>query len=167
MDKRVQNLIKLLRYVILVFFIVDLLFMVIAPAVSLSTNQAFGLVSEYESEMRISPDANVNAEATNTVSIYAMMCGALIAITLWEAYIITTRAQKGNAFCIKNVYALRRSSVYAFALSLVFLAFTIQIPAIFTGFCVGLFIAAGIFELVLAALFELARKMNEENELTI
>lgn len=149
------NIPKVLKGILVVLLILSPVFMILMPYL-------FGLVSE---EVVVSDISIVNSKAVTLV--FFETCGVMCWFTLLFLYKILNTVIKSTPFVYENVRYLKYISYLFAAAGVILIVKSVLDFSILTPVIAILALLASMFCQTLAAVFDKAIRIKEENDLTI
>lgn len=100
------------------------------------------------------------------ILLYGIL-GIISVLILWELRKIFQTVLNENCFIMQNVASLRKMSIFSFLIVIASIIRSVIFPTMAAIIIIIVFLIAGLFSQVLAAVFEEAIYYKEENDLTI
>lgn len=186
----VQRLAHVVRVCIIVLLVVNILALVLMPAVvSMSYNTKTGQWLGPEEGIRFAVEAGDLASFwifswgwifkrfyTASLSVFLWACGICSAILLWQAKRVVESVLTGDTLSFANAANMKRAAFCCMGISAAALIrmvwgmiyYQSVIPMVsYNTLFIPVFLVAGLFCLVLSALFRQAAEVKAENDLTI
>ena len=186
----VQRLAQVVRICIIILLVINILALVLMPAVvSVSYNTKTGQWLGLEDGIRFAVESGdlfsfwlfswgwiFRGFYTASLSIFLWACGICSAILLWQAKRVVESVLTGDTLSFANAANMKRAAFCCMGISAAALIrmvwgmiyYKSVIPVVsYNTLFIPVFLVAGLFCLVLSALFRQAAEVKAENDLTI
>lgn len=186
----VQRLARVVRICIIVLIVVNLLALVLMPSlVALSYNTKTGQWLGLEAGLRFTAETGdfvsfwilswswvFREYYTASLAVFLWACGICSAILLWQAKRVVESVLTGDTLSLANAENMKRAAFCCIGISAAALLrmlwgvlfYRSAVPLVsYNTLFIPVFLVAGLFCLVLSALFRQAAEVKAENDLTI